>query len=162
MAELSTTINLGFSVVGVEPATLWNSGNWGTIVWGSSGDWGTDVIKGVDNSITPTITLAFQLIKGIDNAFASEPAMGFGVLHLVEADFAPTSEIGKAASIGIDLSITPTEDMASEVLSDSAGYTYVFPSNATNLEDRDDPTWSSGTASSAGWTSASVAATTWS
>lgn len=86
------------------------------------------------------------------------------------------TEVGKAISNALTLSdafakdstrsfvetLTVTGDMGSEYLTDAAGFTYVFPSNATNAEDRDIPDWSSATAGSPTWASAAAGGTSWS
>lgn len=51
---------------------------------------------------------------------------------------------------------------SSEVLTDGSGYAHVFPSGATDGEDRDPVSWSSGAAGSGSWTSQAAASTSWS
>lgn len=162
MTDLSITIYNGFGIVGVEPAVLWASGNWGSLIWGSSGDWKTDVIKGIDNSLSPTTALAFDVRHRIDVDLTVANVPGFSVLHGIDLTLTPDSDVGKQAVLTIDNTITATEDMARETLGDSNGYSYVFPSGATNLEDRDDVTWTSGTTAAASWSSQAAGSTTWS
>lgn len=162
MADLSQTISIGFSIVGVEPATLWNSGNWGTIVWGSSGDWTTDVLKGIDNAITPSPAMAFDVLHGIDVSLAPTVAPGFDVLHGVDESFGLDSDVGKLANITLDNTLAPASETSSEELTDGSGWHYIFPSNADDAEDRDEPSWASGATASGSWTSQTVTATTWS
>lgn len=64
--------------------------------------------------------------------------------------------------LSIANTLSPVGDMGSEVLADGSGYTYVFPSDATDGEDRDTPSWSSGSASSASFTCQAAGSTTWS
>lgn len=67
-------------------------------------------------------------------------------------------EIGKNFSE----SITLDSEMISEGLSDGEGWSYVFPSNVTEAEDRTTTSYTSGTAQGTSWSSASVGSVTWS
>lgn len=62
----------------------------------------------------------------------------------------------------IDNTVGTDVDMGNETLSEPSGWSYVFPNQASNLEDRDFTTWTEGTSSSTTWTTATAASTTWS
>lgn len=64
--------------------------------------------------------------------------------------------------VSIANTLAPTADMGSEQLADAAGYTYIFPSNASDAENRDIPDWTSGTAGSPSWSSGTAGSTSWS
>lgn len=67
----------------------------------------------------------------------------------------------KSLSHLISETLTPLADMGSEGLR-QGDWSYVFVSNTTEGEQRDFPTWSSGTAGSTTWTSQAAGSTTWS
>jgi hypothetical protein len=66
----------------------------------------------------------------------------------------------QAKVIGESLSLAA--DPSSEFLTDGSGYTYVFPSDATDGEARDPVSWASAATGSGSWTSQAAATTSWS
>lgn len=62
----------------------------------------------------------------------------------------------------ISNALAPVGDMGSESLTDGSGYSYVFPSDTTEAEDRDFPNWTSGTTGSQSFTCQAAGSTTWS
>jgi hypothetical protein len=62
----------------------------------------------------------------------------------------------------VDESLALSGAPSSEVLRDGNGYIYVFPSDATDGEDRDPVDWSSNATGSGAWSSQAAASTTWS
>jgi hypothetical protein len=75
-----------------------------------------------------------------------------------------TDDLTTAAEFNrqVDEAITLSGAPSSEVLRDGNGYVYVFPSAASDGEDRDPVDWASGTTASATWSSQAAASTTWS
>ena len=62
----------------------------------------------------------------------------------------------------ISESISSSGETSSERLRDGAGYSYVFPNNTTDAEERDIPSWAAGAAGSTSWSSQAVTTTAWS
>lgn len=144
MADLSITIANATTPLGMSPPVIWNAFTWNASLWGYSGDLPIDVIKGIASTTTPDTTLGFSVIHALSESVTSDSAVGFDVIK------------------GLAESVTFDSAPISETLTDPAGYTHVFPSNATNAEDRDIPTWTSGTVAGASWSTATVTTTTWS
>lgn len=86
----------------------------------------------------------------------------FGLGVGVSEAQASSSEADLTASILVLESVGSTTGLADVFLRDAAGYFHVFPNNTTDGEERDTPTWASGTVSAATWTAASTPAVTWS
>lgn len=84
------------------------------------------------------------------------------VTKVVDSSITPDTDTVKTFSHVIDETLSITEDMNSETLQDSEGYYYVFPGNATNIENRVSSTYTSGTAGSTTWTSGTASSTSWS
>lgn len=145
MADYSQTIRNGIGIVGGGPASLWNAYNWGAFRWGEgTRDIGQNVVKGITNALSPTTTV------------------GKAVVHLISESLSPTTTLGLTVRKLISESLTATGDMASERLYDSAGYQHVFPDRTSEGESRTFASWSQAASSTSGWTTASVASTTWS
>jgi hypothetical protein len=116
-------------------------GGWLTTKWGDADfPWGTAKWGGKN---TDLITYIIHVLPS-ETLTPADSIDGHSAVHLVSE------------------TLTPTEALSNETLRDGSGYAYVFPSQATNAEDRDDTTWSSAAAGSDPFTSASVASTTWS
>ncbi len=81
---------------------------------------------------------------------------------ITAGSISPSDAVAVQPQIGVMETLTLAGAPASEVLQDSAGYTYVFPSNADDGEERDPVSWSSAAAGSNSWTSGTVTSTTWS
>jgi hypothetical protein len=62
----------------------------------------------------------------------------------------------------IENSMAVNADMYSEELKDEAGYKYIYPNNVTDLEQRFEPTFTSGAVATSSWTTAAGSSTTWS
>ena len=145
MADHSITVTntLAFHGHGYPP--IWNAVTWNSFTWGYSADAEVRVTKVVDTTVTPTT----DAVKY--------------VIHLIENEgTALDSDVVAYVYVTITNDLTFTIDMYSQVLTDSEGYSHVFPGNATNAEDRDTPTWTGGAAASTTWASSSAASTTWS
>ena len=89
------------------------------------------------------IHLIVHLIS--ESQSVSDSLAGFAVTHTLATE-----------------TLSPTSETTSEQLQDGSGYTYIFVSNASDAENRDDAVWASGAANSQSWSSASVASTSWS
>lgn len=144
MADLSITIANATSALGMSPPTLWNAANWGAFNWGYTGDLPLVVTKGVAETMTPA------------------DAQGVDVTHPIGETVTPADAQGVSFDRTIAESVTFAGEAASETLADGSGYNYVFPDRTTDAEERDFPTWTSGAAGSAAWTSATVTSTSWS
>jgi hypothetical protein len=144
MADLSITISNSLNVFGLGPPSLWGE-DWNEFNWGyGSATIPHDATHVYSTDLTPDTSMAFE------------------VSHLVEETLTPTDDYSKEASISYNNDLVPEFEMTDERLGDGSGYTYVFPSDATNLEDRDVPSYTSQAAGSQTYTSAAVGSTTWS
>lgn len=81
---------------------------------------------------------------------------------VVDSTVTPDDDIVKYQTKVIDSDLSISGDMQSEELMDANGYSYVYPSNASDLEDRDPTTWSQGSNSTASWSTGVATSTTWS
>ena len=88
--------------------------------------------------------------------------LGVHIIHAITNSITPDTTVIFSVTKLLSNTLTVTEDMSSERLTDSEGYAYVFPDNTTELEGRDFTTWTAGTSGSATWTSGTTAVTTWS
>lgn len=59
-------------------------------------------------------------------------------------------------------SLSFDSDMTDEELTDGSGYSYVFPSDVTNAEDRATASYTSGSVAGTSWAAASAGSTPWS
>lgn len=147
MANFSQNITNTVRTFGGGPASLWNAHNWNAFNWGE----GTNAM----GKLVRKVVLNSQ---ANDSAYPRK-----NVLHLLDSQALATGDLfAKAASIRVTGTVVAGGDMASEKLSDGSGYNYVFTSNATNAEDRDETSWASAAVNDATWTTASVGTTTWS
>ena len=64
--------------------------------------------------------------------------------------------------VSLSDSITPSDAVTNETLTDSNGYTYVFTGNTTNAVNRASTTYTQQTSTAPVWTSGTGASTTWS
>lgn len=144
MADLSVTIAVTTTVMGLSPATVWNQGQWGSFNWGYTGDFVTEVTKGIDNSEAATTSFNFEVTHAVEESLPSDSTLAF--------------EYEKH----IDVSVSPTSGLPAWYLQDGSGYFYVFPDRTTDGEERDYPTWTSGAVAAGAWTSSTVGSTTWS
>lgn len=132
MADYNKTITNHINVFGPESTNTWG-GSWGA-TWGS-------FLWGYGN--VGLVTLVQKLI--------SEAVVTTDLLT-ISAYFYQSISNGFAVA----------GDMGSETLTDGSGYSYVFPSDTTEGEDRDFPNWTSGTTSSQSFTCQAAGSTTWS
>ncbi len=86
----------------------------------------------------------------------------FGVVTPVSETQASAEAVNNQAAVGVSEAVTSTETEPVINVLDSAGYYHVFPSDTTNGDSWDRPTWTSGAVSAASWTTAALAAPTWS
>ena len=146
MTAYSITVSNRLNLL--QAASLWNVYNWNAFNWGyGTANLQHDVQHLISESLVSTSSAANH--AWIANVSINET--------LVVSD-----EFPKEVIKGISETLTPTSDMSSETLQDSNGYYYVFASNAQNAEDRDIPSYASGSNPSASYTSAAVSATSWS
>lgn len=132
MADYSITISNSVNAFGPESTNTWG-GSWGA-VWGQF-LWG----YGNVGLVTTTGKLISEALVCTDQF-----------------------EIAVYFYLSISNTLTPSGDMDSESLTDGSGYSYVFPSDTTEAEDRDFPTWTSGAAGSQSFTCQAAGSTTWS
>ena len=145
MADHSITVDNTLTFHGHGYPSIWNAVTWNAFTWGWSSDSETRVEKVIDSTATPTTDVGKYVIHWLDS-------------EGVTLD----SAVENAFVMAISEALSVSSDRYSAVLTDSNGYTHVFPSDATDAEDRDIPTWTSGTVGSVSWTSGTVAATSWS
>jgi len=81
---------------------------------------------------------------------------------LISNDLTTADAYSKSAGKLVTDALAVTADMGSEVLTDGAGYTYIFPDSATDGEDRDIAAWTDGSGAAATWTEASDTSDDWS
>tara|TARA_R110000868_G_scaffold9394_1_gene46905 strand:- start:9866 stop:10303 length:438 start_codon:yes stop_codon:yes gene_type:complete len=145
MANFSITVTNTLDFFGPANTDLWNAFTWGAANWGENADFGTVVTKVVDSTVSPDSDQVKYVLHGID--------LGSTAID---------SNIISYFSITITNDLTLVIDMYSETIKDGAGYNYLYPSDVTNAEDRDIPTWTSSGNNSTTWTPASNNSTTWS
>jgi hypothetical protein len=142
---------------------------WGTLVWGTN-NWGyadddyiiQSVQKLVENSQAATTTNGFQVQHLVEDSQAATTANEFDIMHVYSnSQGSDSSNILSNAKV---IQNTQTLDSNDNDLGlwDGSGYEYVYPSNETNLINRDTPTWSSGTAGATTWSSGTASTTSWS
>lgn len=134
MADFTKTISNSIACLGNSPTTKWGSGTAYVMTWGSS-KWGEG---------TETMLISFG--KAIANTVTISDAMA-------------SKQVDKAVTLG---SISPTYEGSEETLQDGNGYFYVFPRPTTDADERYNPSYTSGSASSQSWTCLSVSVVTWS
>jgi hypothetical protein len=93
-----------------------------------------------------------------NNAFIANPL----VLISDSQSLAQTDEVQAAFFAAVAEAITTGMVPTSEVLTDGSGYSYVFPNNTTDGEERDPVSWASGAAGSTSWSSGTAGSTDWS
>ncbi len=148
MADHTKNLTNPVRTFGGGPASLWNAYNWNAFNWGEG-----------------TAEFTHSVVHVYSNSQPATSAVGSKqVLHYAEAQtVTPTDAYAKAPTFNMPANaVTVSGDNSNETLQDGAGYSYVFPSNATNLEDRDDVTWTPAAEPTSSWTSATEAATVWS
>ena len=144
MTDYTQTVVNYLDVQGQDSANLWNSVTWNSFKWASVQDIIVLVEKPLANSITGSMSLTFDIAKLISESQASDTSV--------------FSSLGRT----IGLALTASGDLSSQVLEDSDGWTYNFPSGADDGEERDFTTWTEATAQSSTWTSGTAQTTTWS
>lgn len=144
MADHTITVANSLNLLGLGPPSLWGE-DWHELYWGyGSATFPFEVTHIYDNSLTPDTTMSFDATRFIEETIStSDLTSKDQYIDLFE---------------GLSLDFETTD----ESLKDGAGYTYVYPSDATNLEDRDYPTYTSQAANASTYTSAAVGSTTWS
>lgn len=145
MANFSITVVNTLDFFGPSQPTKWNSFLWNAANWGQDADLGTFTTKVVDSTVTPISDDVRYIMHAVD-------------VETLTSD----TDIVLYYTITILNDLTFDADMYSEVLTDGAGYTRMFPSNATNAEDRDIPTWVDNSPASSSWSSSTPNSTTWS
>jgi hypothetical protein len=75
---------------------------------------------------------------------------------------AATADVNVGSFVGISESQAQAASLEDVYVRDEQGYYHVFPDRATDGEEQDTPTWSSGTAASATWAEAASSAPVWS
>jgi len=148
MADFSITISSSLALIGKDPPNLWNEYNWNEFNWGS-GDPLDDLIQDVSKLITNSQGIATGVIRDI--------------FHLTDGNtLTLTSAIIARVFKLISNSQALGSDPSRQVLSSGNGWDYIFPSDATNAEDRDFPNWTKPAAQSDGWSEVSIPSDGWS
>jgi hypothetical protein len=80
----------------------------------------------------------------------------------LDNSLAATSDLGKNTTKFIDNSFAADADMYSEKLQDGVGYYYVFPNNVTELESRNETSYSLSVASTQSWSTLAATSISWS
>jgi hypothetical protein len=148
MADHNKTLSNSLNLFGGGGASLWNAYNWGSFKWGE----GTvafpqDVLHLVSSSLAPTSDASsLQPVHYLDGG-----SFSFDTTPLKRGTRVLTSE-----------TLTLSGETTSEQLGDGSGYYYVYVSNTTNSEDKDETSWSGVAAGSASWTTATVTSVSWS
>jgi hypothetical protein len=75
---------------------------------------------------------------------------------------AMTSTVALNVGKSISNTLTPTEDLSGQELTDGSGYNYVFRSDTTQGEDRDFASWTTASGDTETYTCQAAASTTWS
>lgn len=121
-----------------------------------------DTDKVIANSQASVSTLRFDTDKVIANSQAATTVLTFDTNKVIANTQASDVTLYFGQDKFISESVTVVGDLADEYLQDSDGYYYMFPDRATDAEDRDFATWSSGTAGAPSWTSGAVSSASWS
>ncbi len=120
-------------------------------------------IKVVDNSLTPTSDMVKYAVKVIDNALPVDSDSVRYYVKVIDNSITPDNDIVKTYVVVIDNTIDTDIDMYLESLQEPNGWYYVFPGDATNIENRVRATYISGTTSASGWLSLTAGnGTSWS
>ncbi len=145
MAEFSVTLSNGTGMLGGSPTSgNWGSLTWNAFLWGYTLDLGVEVGKGVANTQASTDFQGWNFGKWLAESQPTVVAISYDYTMVLS---------NECPVVG---------DMEHEYLFDAAGYYHVFPSNTTDGEGRDVPTWTAGTAGSVTWTPVATSATVWS
>ena len=145
MAAFSVTVAETLGVFGIAPTVRWNAGTWNAFTWGEN-----------------KTLLASTVGVGIAESTTETAAVANKIGTVVAESETPSETVGVVPVLPVSESVTTTGGNSSVNVRDSAGYYHVFSDNTTDGEGRDIPSWSSGSAGSATWTSAAVTAPTWS
>lgn len=89
-------------------------------------------------------------------------SLAVNVTHLISESITPDDAIINATNHLISESISLAGDLDSETLGDGSGYSYIFPSNTSDGEDRAFTSFACGSAQGSSWTCAVVGSTSWS
>lgn len=118
------------------------------------------------DAITPSESIAksIGILRNSDSLSPTEAITAHSIAKLISVDALVDSDILNNIGYTKFFSDTLTFDLAisSDVLTDAAGYAYIFVSNVSNAEDRSIASYVSGSANGSSWTSAAVGSTTWS
>jgi hypothetical protein len=150
MANLTITVNSTVGVFGGSLTNKWNVYNWNAFTWGegSPQDLVVAVEKLIANTASPTSDVGAKHIEHVISASDNSTSWSTAVF----------SEFTKLIDCG---TVTTSFETSNETLSQGI-WSYIFPSNASNLEDRDMVSWTSGTVGSTTWTTGTAGSTTWS
>ena len=109
--------------------------------------WGwRNVEKQITKATSESVTLTDAETKSVTKALSESSTL--------------TDDFTKQTDRTISESVTMSGDAVTENLQ-RGNWTHVFPSDATNAEDRDFSSWTSGTTATAGWTSGTTGASGW-
>lgn len=135
------------------PSTKWGQSNgypytmtWGTSTWGEGESIPLSVMKVISNS---------QPFSGVYQGSRVVHLLGIGSAS-VDSDL--YRYYNKTWTAG---SVSPTFEMSSEVLK-NGGWTYVFPSLATDGESRDFASWTAGSSPDVTFSCQAAGSTSWS
>lgn len=147
MTNFSQTITNVLAPVGGGTVNLWNRYNWNAFKWGSG-----SLVRGIGKLISESTSLP-------DTSISKQ------TYHWLNPEsITPTEQYSKnVTKEAISETISTSADADYEYLQPGdCDWTYVFPSGATNLEDRDFVTWTSGAVASQTWADAANTPTSWS
>lgn len=146
MTAYSTTVSNKITPLGGGVTTKWNSFLWGTGKWGegSTGFLERDIFHIFTSPCVASSTNQFAVSKFLDDSVVPDTGNMLSVYKML------TDSLGSTSN---------PDDIR---LRDGSGYTYVFPSNALDALERDDPTYSSGVHASTTWSSSTASTISWS
>ncbi len=145
MASLSITVSSALDLGGLSYPTLWNAFNWDEENWNQVADLGTFTTKVVDSDGTPTSDMVKYILHAID---VESTALDSDTVRYLTTGFSDT--------------VSTTSGLYSLVLTDANGYRYVFVSDASDGEDRDDTSWTESSLGTDAWVESTPASTSWS
>lgn len=166
MADHSQTIVNGIAPVAGGVPNLWNANTWNSFRWGT-GSIPLAVGKSISESVTPDSALPqksiFHILDGETLSPTSEPIKD--LTHYLDGEtLAPDDSYSKNVVLAPFTGTIDTIGGADyEYLQPGdSDWTYVFPSAASNAEDRDFATWTSGAVASPTWNEGVSTSITWS
>lgn len=155
MATFSITVSSGFNILGGGKANVWGSAVCSsTLTWESSGAATFKNLWGAQNDIQVSVTKQISSTM----TFASDPQKI--VTKQVDNSLDMTSTVGKRVTKQIDDTLNTASTMVT--LTKQAGdWSYVFPSDTTNIQASTFATYTSINPTSTSWTQQTTTSTSW-